>query len=202
MKSTDKSSTRLVLASASPRRKVLLGATGLAFEIVASGIDEIRRDGEGAVDFASRMAREKALNVSARVGEALVLAADTIVECGGQILGKPADAVQARTMLQMLSGNTHTVVTAFAIATGGVIAESHAITSRVTFNTLSLAQITAYVATGDPLDKAGAYGIQDGGAAFIAHVDGPRDNVMGLPVREVLAALRRHGLEAPVRESS
>jgi septum formation protein len=202
MNSTGQSSIRLILASASPRRKVLLGATGLAFEIVESGIEEIRRDGEGAIDFASRMAREKALNVSDRIRDALVIAADTIVECGGQILGKPADAAQARTMLQMLSGNTHAVVTAFAIASAGAIAESQAIISWVGFRALSLPEITAYVATGEPLDKAGAYGIQDGGAAFIAHVEGSRDNVMGLPVREVLTALRRHGLETPLRESS
>jgi septum formation protein len=195
-------SIRLILASASPRRKVLLGATGLVFEIVESGIDEIRRNGEGAIDFASRMAREKALNVSDRIRDALVIAADTIVECGGRILGKPTDAAEARAMLQILSGNTHTVVTAFAIASAGAIAESKAITSRVTFKALSLPEITAYVATGEPMDKAGSYGIQDGGAAFIAHVEGSRDNVMGLPVREVLAALLRNGIEAPVRESS
>jgi septum formation protein len=202
MNSKGQSSIRLILASASPRRRVLLGATGLAFEIVESGIEEIRRDGEGGIDFASRMAREKALNVSDRIRDALVLAADTIVECDGRIFGKPADAAQACAMLQMLSGNTHTVVTAFAIASARAIAESQAIISRVTFHVLSLAEITAYVATGEPLDKAGAYGIQDRGAAFIEHVEGSRDNVMGLPVREVLAALRRHGIEAPVRESS
>src|SRR5580698_2534347 len=115
------SSTKLILGSASPRRKMLLGATGIAFEIVESGVDEIRRDGENALDFAVRMAREKALNVSQRFPDALVLAADTIVECDGQILGKPADAAAARAMLQTLSGNTHIVVTAFAIARGGAV---------------------------------------------------------------------------------
>jgi septum formation protein len=202
MNSTGNSSIRLILASASPRRKMLLGATGLAFEIVESGIDEVRREGEAAMDFALRMAREKALNVAARVPDAMVLAADTIVECNGRILGKPTDAAEARAMLQMLSGNTHTVVTAFAIVGAGAITESHAITSRVTFHVLSLAEITAYVATGEPMDKAGSYGIQDGGAAFIAKVEGARDNVMGLPVREVLAALRRHGVAAARQESN
>lgn len=188
------SSRRLILASASPRRKALLGATGLAFEIVESRIEEVRHDSESAPDFALRMAREKALEVAARRPGALVLAADTIVECDGQILGKPTDAVFAQAMLRMLSGKTHTVVTAFAIALEGAIAESLPVTSRVTFRVLSPEEIAAYVASGDPLDKAGAYGIQDAGAGFIERVDGARDNVMGLPLREVLAALRRHGI--------
>jgi nucleoside triphosphate pyrophosphatase len=187
----------LVLASASPRRKTLLEAAGLFFEIVESGIDEIRRDGESAIDFAMRMAAEKALNVSASRPDALVLAADTIVECDGQILGKPVDPAEARAMLQTLSGNTHTVVTAFAIASESTIADSLSVISRVTFRRLSSDEIAEYVASGAPLDKAGAYGIQDAGAGFIARVEGSRDNVMGLPVREVLAALRRLGLATP-----
>jgi len=192
-----RNSIPLVLASASPRRKTLLEAAGVSFEIVESGIDEIRRDGESAIDFAMRMAAEKALNVSASRSDALVLAADTIVECAGQILGKPADPAEARAMLQTLSGNTHTVVTAFAIASARKISESHSAISRVTFRRLSSDEIGEYVASGVPLDKAGAYGIQDAGAGFIAHVEGSRDNVMGLPVREVLSALRRHGIATP-----
>lgn len=180
---------------------MLLGAAGVAFEIVESRIDEIRHDGENALDFALRMAHEKALSVSHRFPDTLVLAADTIVECDGQILGKPADAAAARTILRRLSGNTHTVVTAFAIARGGTVSESVPVLSRVTFRALSPEEIAAYVATGDPLDKAGAYGIQDAGAGFIERVDGARDNVMGLPVREVLAALRRHGIAASREES-
>ena len=194
MSSAATNSIRLVLASASPRRKTLLEAAGLSFEIVESGIDEIRQEGESAIDFALRMAAEKALDVSARRPAALVLAADNIVECDGQILGKPADPAEARAMLQTLSGNTHTVVTAFAIASAGSIADRLSVISRVTFRVLSIDEIAEYVASGAPLDKAGAYGIQDAGASFIARVEGSRDNVMGLPVREVLAALRRHGL--------
>jgi septum formation protein len=189
-----RNSIPLVLASASPRRKTLLEAAGLRFEIVESGINEIRREGESAIDFALRMAAEKALDVSARRPAALVLAADTVVECDGQILGKPADPAEARAMLQTLSGNTHTVVTAFAIAAARSIADSLSVISRVTFRLLSIDEIAEYVASGAPLDKAGAYGIQDAGAGFIARVEGSRDNVMGLPVREVLTALRRHGL--------
>jgi septum formation protein len=197
MSSTATNSIPLVLASASPRRKTLLEAAGVSFEIVESGIDEIRREDESAIDFAMRMAAEKALNVSARRPAALVLAADTIVECDRHILGKPADPAEARAMLQTLSGNTHTVVTAFAIASARTITDSHSVISRVTFRRLSSDEIAAYVASGAPLDKAGAYGIQDAGAGFIARVEGSRDNVMGLPVREVLAALRRLGLATP-----
>jgi septum formation protein len=197
MTSAATNAIRLVLASGSPRRKTLLEAAGLLFEIVESGIDEIRREGESAIDFAMRMAAEKALNVSARRPAALVLAADTIVECEGQILGKPADPAEARAMLQTLSGNTHTVVTAFAIGLANAISDRQSVVSRVIFRRLSSDEIAEYVASGAPLDKAGAYGIQDAGAGFIAHVEGSRDNVMGLPVREVLAALRRHGLTTP-----
>jgi septum formation protein len=201
MTSAATNAIRLVLASGSPRRKTLLEAAGLLFEIVESGIDEIRREGESAIDFAMRMAAEKALNVSARRPAALVLAADTIVECEGQILGKPADPAEARAMLQTLSGNTHTVVTAFAIGLANAISDRQSVVSRVIFRTLSSDEIAEYVASGAPLDKAGAYGIQDAGAGFIARVEGSRDNVTGLPMREVLAALRRHGLATSSRNS-
>jgi septum formation protein len=183
--------TRLILASASPRRKALLGAAGLRFDIIESGISEMRAAGESGPDYALRIACEKALTVSARVPNALVLGADTIVVCDDEILVKPNDADEARRMLATLSGRTHTVVTAYALASAGAILEAVPITSHVTFHPLSDAQINRYVATGEPLDKAGAYGIQGKGADFIATVMGSRDNVMGLPVREVLAALAR-----------
>jgi len=155
----------------------------------------MRSPGEGAREFALRMAREKALAVSARIPGALVIAADTIVECGGEILLKPADADDARRMLRALSGRAHTVVTAFALARAGALAAGDAVESRVTFRSLSDAEIEDYILSGEPLDKAGAYGIQGAGGGFIVRVDGPRDNVMGLPVEQVLAALRRNGIE-------
>jgi septum formation protein len=188
---------RLILASGSPRRQTLLGAAGVKFEIAESGIDEVRREGEGAIEFAERMAREKALSVAAHNSGALVLAADTIVVLHGRIFGKPADAEAARAMLRELSNHTHTVVTAFAIARDGAILESRPVTSEVRFRALAATEIDRYVASGEALDKAGAYGIQDGGSGFIDHVEGSRDNVMGLPVREVLAALAGHGITAP-----
>jgi septum formation protein len=190
-------SPTLILASGSPRRRQLLAAAGVAFDVVESGVEEIRRDDESPYAFALRMAREKALQVAARSAETPVLAADTIVVCGGEILGKPVDSEDARRMLRKLSGVTHTVITAFAIARGAAILENIAVESRVTFRELSQAEISAYLATAEPWDKAGSYGIQDAGAAFIAHVEGSRDNVMGLPVREVLDALARNGVDVP-----
>jgi septum formation protein len=186
--------TRLILASGSPRRKALLGAAGLRFEVIESGISEFRVAGESGRDYALRVACEKALSVAARVPDALVLAADTIVLCDNKILGKPADPEEACRMLAMLSGKTHTVVTAYTLAAAAVILEAAPVLSQVTFRPLGGAEIEEYVATGEPMDKAGAYGIQGKGADFIAMVAGARDNVMGLPMREVLAALARRGI--------
>ncbi len=169
---------------------------GVEFEVVESGIPEHRLDHEEAPEYALRMASEKALAVAQRRAGALVLAADTVVEIGGEILEKPADAEDARRMLNRLSGRTHTVVTAFAIARGAEVLERRAVLSRVTFRELSAREIDEYIATGEPFDKAGAYGIQALGGSFIARVEGSRDNVMGLPAREVVEALQRHGIVA------
>ncbi len=186
--------TKLILASSSPRRRHLLNAAGIEFEPAESGVDEVRMEGEGAADFALRMAADKALAVSRSAGDALVLAADTVVECGGNIFEKPRDPDDARRMLRTLSGRVHIVVTAFALARGGAVIESRAVTSRVRFRALGADEIDAYVRSGEPMDKAGAYGIQGQGGGFIAEVEGSRDNVMGLPVEETLAALARHGV--------
>jgi septum formation protein len=183
---------RLILASTSPRRRALLAAAGVEFELGESGLEEERRAGEPAAEFALRMAEEKALAVSRRADGALVLGADTIVECGGEILGKPRDHADAHRMLRTLSGRFHIVVTAFALARDGCVAESRAVISRVRFRELGDDEIDAYIRTGEPMDKAGAYGIQAEGAGLVVEVEGERDNVMGLPVGEVLAALRRH----------
>lgn len=187
---------RLVLASASPRRRALLAAAGLAFEIVESGIDETQDLDEEAARYAERMARAKALSVSRIRPAALALGADTVVELHGRLLLKPADPGDARRMLRALSGHTHRVVTAYALACGGRLVESAPVTARVTFRRLAGREIEAYLATGEPFDKAGGYGIQGAGADFIAAVEGGRDTVMGLPVDAVLAALRRQGFDA------
>ncbi len=151
--------------------------------------------GEPARDYAVRMAREKAGAVSSRFPEAIVIGADTIVLCETQILEKPAHPGDARRMLEMLSGRTHTVVTAFALARSGSILESSPVESRVTFRKLAEAEIDDYIATEEPFDKAGAYGIQGVGGGFISHVEGSRDNVMGLPTERVVVALARWGVK-------
>jgi septum formation protein len=187
-------SPTLILASGSPRRRDLLTAARIPFLIEESKIDEIRRDSEGASAFALRMAHEKALSVAARYPQELILSADTIVELDGEVLGKPADAADARRILRKLSARTHRVVTAYALARDATIIEAVPITSHVTFRALDDDEIERYLTTSEPFDKAGAYGIQGMGADFIVAVEGDRANVMGLPVAEVLAALARQGI--------
>jgi septum formation protein len=187
-----KNVSKLILASGSPRRRELLTRARIDFEVVQSGLEEVREPHESAREYALRMARGKALAVSTRHIQRSVLAADTVVECDGAILEKPVDASDATRMLSALSGQTHTVVTAFAIASNGKIVASEAVISRVTFRTLTANEIASYITTGEPFDKAGAYGIQGIGGGFITHVEGSRDNVMGLPTDAVIAALRRH----------
>ncbi|HYA35865.1 MAG TPA: Maf family protein [Candidatus Binataceae bacterium] len=181
----------IVLASGSPRRRELLDRAGVRFEVVESGVDEVIEGEEPADRFALRMAREKALAVSRKIPDAIVLGADTVVEYEGEIMLKPVDRADAARMLSRLSGVTHTVTTAFALARDGELLAAEPVASRVTFRKLSPEEIESYVATGEPMDKAGAYGIQGLGGTLIVHVEGPRDNVMGLPVRKVLAALNR-----------
>ncbi|HVA81536.1 MAG TPA: Maf family protein [Candidatus Binataceae bacterium] len=190
---TSSSLSQLILASGSPRRRQLLAAAGLRFEVIESAVEERRRAGELAAEYAARMARDKAIAVAGRFPAAFVLGADTVVECLGEILEKPLGADDARRMLTMLSGRTHTVVTAYAIARAARIMAAEAVESRVTFRALGHHEITRYIAGGEPFDKAGGYGIQGAGGGFIAAVAGARDNVMGLPVENVLAALRRVG---------
>jgi septum formation protein len=187
-----KTASKLILASGSPRRRELLTRAHIDFEVVQSGLEEVREPRESAREYALRMARDKALAVSERNPGRFVLAADTVVECDGAILEKPVDANDAARMLNTLSGRTHRVFTAFAIASDGKIVASEAVISRVTFRTLTADEIASYIATGEPFDKAGAYGIQGIGGGFITHVEGSRDNVMGLPTDEVIATLRRH----------
>ena len=186
---------KVILASGSPRRRQLLAGAGIEFDVIESMVPEEHIAGEPARDYALRMARDKAIAVSSRFPEAIVIGADTIVVCETQILEKPADAADARRMLAMLSARTHMVVTAFAFARDGKIIESSPVESNVTFRKLSDAEIEAYIATDEPFDKAGAYGIQGVGGGFISHVEGSRDNVMGLPTERVIAALARHGVK-------
>lgn len=181
----------LVLASGSPRRRDILAGLGLAFDVRPPAIDETIRPGEDAVAAARRLAEEKAAAVTAAPAE-LVLAADTIVALGGELLGKPSGPEQARAMLGRLAGRTHGVVTGLALRTAAGVS-SLAARTEVTFRPLEADEIAAYVATGEPLDKAGAYGIQAYGSALVHRIEGDFFNVMGLPVPTLLELLEGAG---------
>jgi septum formation protein len=184
-----------ILASASPRRSELLRAAGQCFECMASGVDETARPAERALDFALRIARNKAREISARRPAHWVLAADTIVVVDGQSLGKPHDAADATTMLKQLSGRHHEVVTAFVLLDDrGEIFAEQVVRTEVVFRPLDESEIATYVSSGEPFDKAGAYAVQGGAAKFVIAVHGSRSNVIGLPMDEVKSALRSAGL--------
>jgi septum formation protein len=191
----------LVLASASPRRRELLARAGIALEVLAPEIREERAPGEAPEAFAGRIALEKALAVAWRVGRAprrVVLAADTIVVQGDQVLGKPRDAAEAASHLRRLAGRRHRVLTAVAVLDSAtLVARRSLVESGVAMRPASEAEIAAYVASGEPLDKAGAYAAQGEGRRFVARIEGSESNVIGLPLEESLALLREAGIEAP-----
>ena len=178
----------LVLASASPRRSDLLSRLGVSFEVRPSGADESWPEGLGVGPAAEAVALRKAEATDAT--DALVLAADTVVVLDGEVLGKPPDPEAARATLRRLSGRTHTVVTGLALRLGDRTTTAHE-TTAVTFAPLGDDEIAAYVATGSPLDKAGAYGIQDDvGALLVGRIEGDYSNVVGLPLRRLYETLR------------
>jgi septum formation protein len=179
----------LILASSSPRRAELLQAAGIPFEIFPVNVDETVMRLEPPGEHVRRLAREKADAGLAEHPDAVVLGADTIVLVGGEILGKPRDAKDAVRMLRLLSGREHEVLTGVSIvARRGVVVE--VARTRVWVNPLQDAEITAYVATGEPLDKAGGYGIQGLGSKFIDRIQGSYSNVVGLPVALVYRLLK------------
>ncbi len=180
----------VTLASASPRRRQLLEMLGIPVEVVPSHIPEVRRAGERPTDYAERLARQKAQSVPGRY----VIGADTTVVLRDELLEKPADAADALRMLMKLQGRTHQVITAVAVVSGDVVRQATDITS-VTFRDAGEAMLRDYVATGEPMDKAGAYGIQGYGAALVERIDGDFFGVMGLPVRLVLRLLGEAGWE-------
>lgn len=184
---------KLILASTSPRRAELLKSAGLAFDVIRPDADEKLHAGETPVEYAVRTAREKAESVKAPPGT-IVLGADTVVAAEGRILGKPADAEDAKAMLRLLSGKMHEVVTGVCLRSAEKTACFHTATA-VLFRELSEEEIAAYVATGDPLDKAGAYAIQNGAAGMIRRIDGSNSNVVGLPLCEVIEALSSFAAE-------
>jgi septum formation protein len=183
----------IVLASASPRRRHLLEMLGIPHVVRPSDVDETRLHGEIPEAMAVRLAAAKASAVHVRRPDDLVLAADTVVTIDDQVLGKPNDPVDAERMLAQLSGRAHRVVTGVALALpGGEVRERYDVT-HVWFRELSPELIRAYVATGEPLDKAGSYGVQGVGAVLVERVDGDFFSVMGLPLRLVVELLEEAG---------
>jgi septum formation protein len=185
----------LVLASASPRRQALLVQLGLAFLVDPAEVDESVRPGESPGTYVERLAREKAELVAARHGGALVLAADTTVALDNRILGKPADAREARTMLSALAGRTHRVLT--AVATAGRRRAVRTAETNVTFAAVGEEMLAWYAASGEPLDKAGGYALQGLGGFLVQRIEGSHSNVIGLPLVETLALLQQGGVLLP-----
>jgi septum formation protein len=188
----------VILGSGSPRRREILRAAGVPFEVIVPDIPEAQRPGEPPREMAERLAREKALAVASKTGappERLVLAADTIVVLGGRVLGKPADAEHAVAMLRELTGRRHVVITGIAVArSGSDYLESDAVESTVEMHPADEDELRRYVATGEPLDKAGGYALQGEGRRFVSKVEGSETNVIGLPLEETLALLERAGM--------
>ena len=170
----------LILASQSPRRRELLGLTGLDFSVRVADIDETMDPGKSPFDEVARVSRLKALATERAEGD-VVIAADTIVVCGGEVLGKPRDEADARRMLGLLSGRDHQVMTGVTVLRGDEAVTFTEVTD-LHFRPLSEKEIARYVATGEPMDKAGSYGIQGGAALFCTGMKGDYYNVMGLPV--------------------
>ena len=192
---------RLILASASPRRRELLAGLGLPFELRPSAVEEPLPAGTPATGLARALALEKARDVAGRVARepgdpAVVLGADTLVVLDGQPLGKPGSAAEARAMLAALAGRTHEVVTAVALVetrSGREVTET--VVSRVEMRPYGVAEIEAYLATGEPYDKAGAYAVQGLASRFVEGIDGSYSNVVGLPISSVYNLLKQLGCD-------
>lgn len=182
----------IILASASPRRAELLQQIGLNFSVHPADINEIPEPAETPEHYVERLAREKALAVADSSPDCLVLGSDTSVVLDGVILGKPSDPAEARDTLARLSGATHKVMTAVALATQGDC-QSCLVVTEVRFRALSPGEIEAYVASGEPMDKAGSYGIQGLGGIFVDELRGSYSAVVGLPLQETAALLAAAG---------
>ncbi|MGO9865795.1 MAG: Maf family protein [Terriglobales bacterium] len=190
----------LVLASASPRRQELLRNAGIAFEVQAADIPEDPQPGERGEEYAERLAREKALAVARQRPQDVVLGADTVVVVDGQILGKPSDAADATRMLRLLSGREHRVITGVCLVVSGQPSVASE-TTLVTVSEITGEDIASYVASGEPMDKAGAYAIQGIASRWIPRIEGDYSNVVGLPVALVWRMLRGISSQFPVLSS-
>ncbi|MFL5502692.1 MAG: Maf family protein [Gemmatimonadaceae bacterium] len=187
------SSCRVVLASGSPRRRQLLDLIGITHEVRPSNVDETARPREAPRRHAERLAREKATAVARRDPDLITIGADTVVVINRKVLGKPVDDADAARMLAMLSGREHTVITAIAVSRGRKL-RSAIEEVRVKFRRLRDAEIDAYIATREPMDKAGAYGIQGYGATIVERIEGDYFAVMGLPLVRLINLLRDVGV--------
>ncbi|MGO8970298.1 MAG: Maf family protein [Myxococcaceae bacterium] len=185
----------LVLASASPRRQALLAQLGITFLVDPAHVDESVQPSESPRTYVLRLARQKAEAVTARHPGSLVLGADTTVALDGEILGKPADAKQALDMLRRLAGRTHLVHT--AVATAGRRNDARAVETAVRFAAVSPEALAWYAASGEPLDKAGAYALQGLGGFLVEAISGSHSSVIGLPLVETLGLLEAGGLPLP-----
>jgi len=184
----------LILASSSPRRQELLHEIGVPFQVHAANINEDQRPGEAPMEYALRLAREKAQAVLAQYPQSYVLGADTIVVLNGEVLGKPIDHADAARMLRLLSGRAHEVTTAVSLIAISTLAETRASTTKVYFREIAEAEIQQYVAGGEPMDKAGAYAIQGGASRWTDRIEGEFSNVVGLPLSLVTEMLKITGL--------
>ena len=191
---------KLILASTSPRRAEILRQAGFDFDVVPAPVDEARFPNERAEDYVRRVANMKsrlaAATAAKKMAQAVVIGADTAVVAEGEVLGKPGGVEDARRMLRVLSGKTHEVLTGLSIVHDADEQASHVETTRVSFVALSEDDIADYLATREPFDKAGAYGIQGLGGRFVWRIEGCYFNVMGLPISRLWSLLRRFGSSA------
>lgn len=185
--------SKLILASASPRRQELLREAGINFEVCPAHIPEVRKPQESPSDYALRLAQEKALKIAAQFPRAWVLGADTIVVVDKQVLEKPQDNADAARMLRMLSGRAHQVTTAVSLIAPEKRADTRACTTQVYFRQLEEKEIQEYIAGREPMDKAGAYAIQGGAARWVTRLEGDYSNVVGLPLPLVTGMLHASG---------
>lgn len=187
---------QLILASTSPRRKELLAKTGLIFEVVPSNYEEDMTLTMEPTMLAKHLSRGKAGAVASQYPDAVIIAADTFIAYNGTVLGKPHTPERAKEVLKMLSGNAHSIITGYTIIdsrTGQFFSE--AVETKVFFKNLSEKEISEYIATKEPLDKAGAYAIQGLGSTLVDHIEGDYDNVVGLPTKEVVQSFERFGIK-------